>query len=361
MPVVGLPDLTGKPLIDCRRFSTRVLQSEDSSLERRTYWTKVSMRFITICLFLASIAASVQYALADSDKRIVAKAGATEITAQDFMTAYERARRQRFYHGAPPSDQQRAFQREVAKELITRVLLLQEAERRRLKPNWQRIQAQLDSYDKRYSQNKRWQQAREQLLAALRTRLAEDDQLQQLEQQVRQIAPPTVKQLLAYYQINPEKFTEPARDRISLILLGVDPSAASAVWEAARRQAEQLTEQLRQGADFAELARLHSIDASAKAGGDMGYLHSGMLSTQTEHAIARLKVGDISEPIMVLEGIAIVRLDERKPAQKLSFNEARERIQQLWRQERSDQAWQALRQELRATTPVEIYDPALRS
>lgn len=313
---------------------------------------------LTLALAILALTAPCTFA---ADQRIVAKVGDVTITADQFAAAYEHARRQRFYHGAPPADQQQAFQREVADELIMRVLLLQEARRRGLQVDRQKVRTALDGYDRRYGQNPRWQQDRQRLLAALTDRLSEDDLLRQLEQRVRQVAVPDETQLRAYFQAEQDKFTEPARDRLSLILLRVDPSSPADAWQAAGNEARKLLQRLRSGADFAELARLHSADRTAANGGDMGYLHRGMLSPQAEQAIAPLEVGALTEPVRVLEGIAIFRLDERRPPRRHSFDQARERVTELWLRERGEQLWQGLRRELRATTPVEIVDPALGS
>ena len=62
-----------------------------------------------------------------------------------------------------------------------------------------------------------------------------------------------------------------------MILLKVDPSLPPSALEQAREQAQDIVKQLANGADFAELARKHSNDESARDGGDMGYRHRGTL------------------------------------------------------------------------------------
>ena len=119
-----------------------------------------------------------------------------------------------------------------------------------------------------------------------------------------------------------------------------------------------LVQQLRDGADFAELARSHSGDKTAEQGGDMGYLHRGMLAEPAEKAIAELDIGGVSDPLRVLEGIAIFKVTERQPAQLRSYDNVTERARDLWRRHQSDTAWEALKRQLRDTTPIKINDPA---
>ena len=295
----------------------------------------------------------------DPQQRIVARVGATPISAADFTQAYEQARRSTFYHGKPAPDQQRAFQQKVSEDLIQNILLLQEAKRRGIQVEQEKIDAALASYDKRYAENPNWQRNRAQLLANVRNRLEEVNLIEQLENAVRQTPVPSAADVQRFYNANKEKFIEPAQRRVSLILLKVDPSSTSSVWKDAETAATELLIQLKQGADFPTFARQYSGDPSAEQGGDMGYLHQGMLGEQVEQALENLQVGEISEPIRVLEGIAIFQLTEYRPPQQHAFEDVQERASALLRQEQSDTAWQNLLETLHANTPVEVYDRAL--
>src|SRR5262245_1309118 len=73
---------------------------------------------------------------------------------------------------------------------------------------------------------------------------------------------------------------------------------SDADWEGARIRAEMIREQLAGGADFGELAKQHSRDASAKAGGDLGILKRGELAAEIEARILALEAGEDSPPIV---------------------------------------------------------------
>jgi parvulin-like peptidyl-prolyl isomerase len=158
----------------------------------------------------------------------------------------------------------------------------------------------------------------------------------------------------AYYDQNPGLFTQPASNRIALILLGVAPSAGPPGWEAARAEAARVVEQLEAGADFAELAALHSSDASAHAGGDMGYQHEGALSPEVEAAIAELDIGEVSAPVRVLEGMAIFKLLDRRSRQLQDFENVSERAAGLLTRQAGEAQWQQLLERLRAKADVRI-------
>ncbi len=294
-----------------------------------------------------------------STQAIFATVGASEITRQDYDSALYRAKRSRFYHGKPPEEEVNALEEDVAREMIDRALLLQEARHRGLAPDEKGIQSRLDQYEKRYAGSSRWQEQKATLLPALTQRLEEDSLLAQLETTTRQVVPPGRDTLVAYYEANPDKFTEPARNRVSLILLTVDPSSPRSVWDAAMEEGVKLLKRLNEGAEFAELAQLHSGDASAKNGGDMGYLHQGMLSPAAQEVVNGLEVGQVSEPVRLLEGVAILRLDDRTTAHLRAFADVEGRARALWTREAGDRAWTGLKRQLWDDAPVKVFDTAL--
>lgn len=283
-----------------------------------------------------------------------AKVGDVVITQQDYDAALAAAARRKFYHGKPPEGGIAALQREVGDALVTNALLLREARRRGLKPDDAAIRQTLQQYEQRYRDSKQWQQTRAQLLPSLTRRLQEENLLSKLENAVRNVPPPDMQQVREYYAAHPDKFTEPEQLRLSVILLKVDPSSSPVVWEKAREEAQELVKRLRTGADFAELARMRSGDASAEKGGDLGYLHRGMLPEAAQQTVDKLKPGDVSDPIKLLEGVAVFHLGDRKLPKLNGFDAVKERARDLWLREQGEGAWTSLNARLKKETPVRV-------
>jgi len=281
--------------------------------------------------------------------------GDREITVDEYNQSYNRTVRQRYYHSKPPEAELAAVRQEIADELITRELLLLEASRSGLQPDKSSIQVTLDQYDQRYATNPRWKEERVKLLGALKLKLEQDDLLRQLENKIKNVAPPTENQVRAYYEKNTDKFTEPMQQKLSLVLLVVDPSSSTDVWQAALDKGQELVEELRNGADFAELARMYSGDVSAEQGGDMGYVHREMLSEAVEKTIDDLQPGQISAAIRTLQGVAILRLDDRKAERLRDFADVKDRARKLWVREHSETAWSEFKVRLRLDTPVTVF------
>jgi len=122
---------------------------------------------------------------------------------------------------------------------------------------------------------------------------------------------------------------------------------AAHILVAAPAQAEDLKAQLSAGADFAELARLTSLDASTRpAGGDLGWSPQGyLLVPEVDQAAWALAPGETSDILESALGYHIVRLLERAD-HPLSPDAGR------FLREQAVVAWLQARQ---AATPIEIY------
>lgn len=285
---------------------------------------------------------------------VFAVVGDTVISAQDYQNHLNAKLRQTFYHGKIPEGQEAVVKKEVGDALINRALLLQEAKRRGIVADKAKVDAEVAKYDARYKGSPQWTSSREKLLPGLTAQIEEQALLEQLESKVRVVPEPKPAEVKKFYEAKPDLFTEPEKTRMSVILLKVDPSSPKAAWDKAREEAKAILERLRKGADFAETAKLHSADESAARGGDMGYLHKGMLPEGTQLVVDGLATGAVSEPVDLLEGVALLRVDERIPAKKRAFDEVSERAAALLKRENSEQAWNDLIKELRAKTPIRI-------
>ena len=144
---------------------------------------------------------------------------------------------------------------------------------------------------------------------------------------------------------------------MSVILLKVDPAATKLVRDSAREEGRKLRERIGSGADFADLARAHSGDDSAAKGGDLGYLHRGMLAESIHAQIDALKADEVSMSFDVLEGVAIFKLHKRTQPELRSFDAVSTRALDLLKREQSDKAWKNFVAGLRSAAVVEM-DPS---
>ena len=278
------------------------------------------------------------------------------ISQQTFDTFLHVGKRQRFFHGDVPEAQEAEFRKEVAQRLIDQVLLREAADERKIVADVAWVEERLRTLEARYQNRPHWSAQREGFIAELRPQVEEQSRQVQLEQQVRHVDEPGQGVVEAYYRANPKKFTTPQRLRVSVILLGVEPWAQAAQWQAAMEEGQRLHKKLHEGGDFAEMARLHSNDASAPDGGDMGFVHQGMLADEAQQVIDKMKPGEVSEPLRLLKGIAIFRVEERVAPLLNPFERVVKRARELYIRETSDKNWQEFIEEMRSSAKVQIRE-----
>ena len=125
-------------------------------------------------------------------------------------------------------------------------------------------------------------------------------------------------------------------------------------WEAARIKADMLRVQLADGADFSELARQHSRDATAKDGGDLGTLKRGELSQEVEGAILVLKVGEISRPFRSPLGYHVFRLESKEGLDGEGLLRIRAQIRDILFRQKYDTRQEAWLKEIKQRAIIEV-------
>ena len=108
-------------------------------------------------------------------------------------------------------------------------------------------------------------------------------------------------------------------------------------------------------ADFAELAREHSQDGSAKQGGDLGWANPGRYVPEFEQAMNALRPGEVSEPLVSRFGVHLIQLVERREAQ-LTQREQRDMARDVVREKKVEEAFATWMQELRGRAYVEYRE-----
>jgi peptidyl-prolyl cis-trans isomerase SurA len=96
---------------------------------------------------------------------------------------------------------------------------------------------------------------------------------------------------------------------LSSIFLAVDNPEMDAK---VLKDAQDIYAQLQSGAQFGTVARQFSQSPTAAAGGDMGWVHQGQLSTELDAALRTMQAGSVSQPIRSTGGYYILGLRERQ-------------------------------------------------
>lgn len=137
---------------------------------------------------------------------------------------------------------------------------------------------------------------------------------------------PDEELLKARFEEQKTRFVTPEARLASHILIEVAAEAPQVDVESARQQVEELSRRAREGEDFAALAREHSQDiGSAGEGGDLGWIEPGYMVQAFEDALYELSLErPISEPVQTGFGWHVIQLREIRPAEGMTYTEARD-------------------------------------
>jgi peptidyl-prolyl cis-trans isomerase SurA len=131
-------------------------------------------------------------------------------------------------------------------------------------------------------------------------------------------------------------------------------SNSDAGWEAARIKADMLRAQLLEGADFAELARQHSRDATARDGGDLGTMKRGELAQDVETAILALLPGQVSTPFRSPLGYHVFRLEAKEGLEGEGLVRIRQQIRDILFRQKYETRQEAWIKEIKQRAIIEV-------
>ena len=128
-----------------------------------------------------------------------------------------------------------------------------------------------------------------------------------------QITKAEVDNYLAHAEDNPG-----GRDAYHLrhILVPTPEGASSEEIAAARKQAEDIIQRLKNGEDFATLASRYSAGQQALEGGDLGWLEAGQVPTLFIKDLAGMGRGEVRGPYQAASGFHIIKLEDYKGGDK---------------------------------------------
>ena len=142
-----------------------------------------------------------------------------------------------------------------------------------------------------------------------------------------------------YYSANTKRYEMQEQVKASHILIkpdttdpNTDPNEAKAK---ALAEAQDLLKQIKEGADFAELAKATGGYPSAPRGGDLGFrTRGGGWDPPFEKVAFELKVGQTSDVVETRFGYHIIMVTDRKEAGVTTFEQAKDNIIKMLKQQK---------------------------
>jgi parvulin-like peptidyl-prolyl isomerase len=169
-----------------------------------------------------------------------------------------------------------------------------------------------------------------------------------LEEQWRNLPQPTDEQLRQFYQDHITIFTSQPQVRASHI--SKNPGKGESR-EQVYQDLCEVRRQLLAGADFDEMARIHSDKGKEQI--DLGFFKRGEFPEEFELVCFSMQVGELSPIFSSTYGYHIAKLTDRQPAVAKPFEEVHDLARDLWLEEQRKAKTQELVAELRKTAVIE--------
>ena len=135
------------------------------------------------------------------------------------------------------------------------------------------------------------------------------------------------KELAGYYEDHRDEFLQGEQANARHILIRVAPDATEVEGAEVEVRANGVAAIARQGADFSELAAIHSEDPGSKdSGGDLGWFGRGRMVKEFEDAVFSAKPGEIIGPVKSQFGYHIIRVEAFRPEHQQPFEEVEEQV-----------------------------------
>ncbi|HEX5482348.1 MAG TPA: peptidyl-prolyl cis-trans isomerase [Terriglobia bacterium] len=148
--------------------------------------------------------------------------------------------------------------------------------------------------------------------------------------------------LQRYYNQHLAEYRVPDRVKVAHILF---KTTGDTPQQAAQEQAtaEKVLEQIKAGANFAQLAKKYSQDTgSAVKGGELGWIERGQTVKAFEDAAFSMKPGQISNLIKTQYGYHIIKVEGRQVAHVETLDDVKDAIRQTLEKQKLAQAQQAV-------------------
>jgi len=269
--------------------------------------------------------------------------------------------------GAPPAEarqQQRDFAddamlQDSLNQLIEFRLQIQEAEREKITVEDIEVTEEFNERIKRYGMKNEEEfekviRAQGITVESIKKRLRESLKVQKLvRRKVALRVSVTDAEITQYLEENRGKLETGLSYHARHILVIPDADTDTG-WESSRIRADMLRTQILQGADFAEMAKQHSRDATAKDGGDLGTLKRGELSQDVETAILVLKVEEVSQPFRSPLGYHVFRLEAKDSLDGDGLVRIRQQVRDILFRQKYDTRLEVWLKEIRQRAIIEV-------
>jgi peptidyl-prolyl cis-trans isomerase C len=229
----------------------------------------------------------------------------------------------------------------ATQRVVEQTLLAQEARRTNVQPNELRLAEMMQALEKQAGGRKTLESNIGQfgMNYDQLTEFIREMELSRslIEKQISPTIQVSDEEVKAFYDENPQLFDVEEQVHARHIIFNATLQADAQAVAEARAKAEEARQRALAGEDFAELARELSEGPTAANGGDLGFFTREQTAPAFAAAAFALEPGGISPVVRTPFGLHVIKVEEKRPARRLPFEEVFEQIRNLLVQRKTGQ------------------------
>ncbi len=254
------------------------------------------------------------------EKDVVAMVNGVKIQKSELDRGVKRLFPARYFHKAVSSDKIKVFEKEVLDGLIEKELFVQYAKSIDIKIPENIINERVEHAKKKFKTTKKFNEALKNAGFTLKTfkeAIYNEELLRKFHKEEIEVNL-TEDDLLEYYKKNKYKFKEPEKIVARVIYVKNEPTDPDGKVKAKQRVVEAY-EKIKNGENFSDVAAKYSTAMSRIKGGNLGYVHKGMLEPAIEKKAFSMDANTTSEIMETTIGFFIIKVEEKAEPNQLPF------------------------------------------
>jgi parvulin-like peptidyl-prolyl isomerase len=227
----------------------------------------------------------------------------------------------------------------IIKQLIEDRLILSEAKKANIVVDEKEVNSRMEEMKQRAGGERELEDMlsmQNLTLNELRARYREKIMIRRLiDQKVGARIIITPLEVKTYYAEHKDQFLQPQEVLVRQILIKAGKDQASQA--AALKKIRGISDGIKEGRDFAALAKEYSEGSNPEDGGLMGYIKPGDMMPQLEEIIFKLKDQETSGIVQSSLGYHLFKVEERKLPRNKELPEVRQEIEEFLYREKANQ------------------------
>jgi len=267
------------------------------------------------------------------------------------------------YQGRVPPQQlmqlQSQLRGQAVESLINKLILFEEADKNKIQiedgevdAELKRIAAQFETPEKFKEQLTQMGMSEEKLRADVK----QNYRIEKLLKNKLPVVTVTDEEAALFYKENPENFATPEKITAAHILMSLADNATDEMKKQKRQELEAVLEQIKGGADLAELALKYSDCPSKEQGGNLGSFSRGSMVKPFEDVAFKLKKDEVSGVVETQFGLHLIKLIDRTEAQTTPLEQVKDKISSYLEAQKQNKEVAAYLATLRSTAKIDYKE-----